>query len=69
VQRLLREALVAAGVAVLQLVLMLLVIFFVEIWLFWVLAVEVAVLAAAIAGYAAWRKRRYLVKMSIEERF
>jgi ABC-type bacteriocin/lantibiotic exporter with double-glycine peptidase domain len=66
VQRLLREALVHAGVAMLQLALMLVVIFFVEVWLFWVLLVEIAALAVAIFAYANWRKRRYLEKMEID---
>jgi ABC-type multidrug transport system fused ATPase/permease subunit len=55
VQRLLREALVATGVAALQIVLMLCVIFFIEKWLLWILIVEVALLACAIAYYANWR--------------
>ena len=69
VQRLLREALVATGVSVLQLTLMLVVIFFIEAWLFWILAVEIAILAAAIALYANWRKRFYMRKMEAEGRF
>lgn len=68
VQRLLREALVHAGVATLQLVLMLVVIFFVEVWLFWILVVEIAGLAAAVFLYANWRKRHYLTKMALDER-
>ncbi len=69
VQRLLREALVATGVAALQMALMLIVIFFIESWLFWILVVEIAVLACAIAVYANWRKKIYLRKMDIESRF
>lgn len=68
VQRLLREALVHAGVAVLQLMLMLVVIFFVEVWLFWILLVEIAGLTAAVFLYANWRKRHYLRKMALDER-
>ncbi len=68
VQRLLREALVATGVAALQLVMMLGVIFFIEKWLFWILVVEIAALAGAIAIYANWRKKIYLRKMDIEGR-
>ena len=68
VQRLLREALVATGVAALQLVMMLGVIFFIEKWLFWILIVEIATLAGAIAIYANWRKKIYLRKMDIEGR-
>lgn len=68
VQRLLREALVATGVAALQLLLMLCVIFFIEKWLFWILIVEVGLLACAIAYYANWRKKVYLRKMDIEGR-
>jgi ATP-binding cassette, subfamily B, bacterial len=68
VQRLLREALVATGVAALQLVVMLCVIFFIETWLFWILVVEIAALACAIAIYANWRKKIYLRKMDIEGR-
>jgi subfamily B ATP-binding cassette protein MsbA len=68
VQRLLREALVATGVSVLQLVLMLCVIFFIESWLFWILIGEIAFLACAIAYYANWRKKIYLRKMEIEGR-
>ena len=68
VQRLLREALVATGVATLQLGLMLVVIAFVESRLFWVLAVEIAGLAAAIFFYANWRKTRQIAKMAMSER-
>jgi ABC-type multidrug transport system fused ATPase/permease subunit len=68
VQRLLREALVRAGVATLQLVLMLVVILFVEMWLFWILLIEIAGLAIAIFVYANWRKKRYLIKMRLDER-
>ena len=68
VQRLLREALVMTGVAALQLVLMLCVIFFIESWLFWILIAEIALLACAIAYYANWRKKIYLRKMDIEGR-
>jgi ABC-type multidrug transport system fused ATPase/permease subunit len=69
VQRLLREAIVATGVSVLQLALMLLVVLVVETWLFWFLAAEIAVLSGGIALYAAWRKKRYLIKMAIEQSF
>lgn len=69
VQRLLREALVMTAVSVLQLCLMLFVIFFVEVWLFWILVVEIAILAGAIALYASWRKRHYLQKMEMEARY
>ncbi len=68
VQRLLREALIHAGVSTLQLTLMLVIIFFVEWWLFWILLVEIAGLAAAVFIYANWRKHRYLVKMALDER-
>ena len=68
VQRLLREALVATGVAALQLMLMLCVIFFIERWLFRILVLEIILLAAAIAYYANWRKKIYLRKMEIEGR-
>lgn len=67
VQRLLREALVHAGVAVLQLVLMLVVIFFVETWLFYILLAEIGVLICAIAYYALWRKKKYLEKMALDQ--
>ena len=67
VQRLLREALVHAGVAVLQIVLMLVVIFFVEKWLFYILLVEIALLACGIAIYANWRKKKYIVKMGLDQ--
>jgi len=66
VQRLLREALVHAGVATLQLVLMLGVILYVEKWLFWILLVEIIGLAIGIFVYANWRKRRYLEKIDID---
>jgi ABC-type multidrug transport system fused ATPase/permease subunit len=66
VQRLLREALVHAGVAVLQLALMLGVILFVEKWLFWILLVEIVGLSISIFAYANWRKRRYLAKMDVD---
>jgi ABC-type bacteriocin/lantibiotic exporter with double-glycine peptidase domain len=66
VQRLLREALVHAGVAALQLALMLVIILFVEGWLFWILLFEIIGLAAAIFVYANWRKRRYLEKMDVD---
>ncbi len=68
VQRLLREALVHAGVAALQLALMLVIIFFVEVWLFWILLVEISGLTAAVFLYANWRKHRYLLKMALDER-
>ncbi|HEX9463281.1 MAG TPA: ABC transporter ATP-binding protein [Alphaproteobacteria bacterium] len=68
VQRLLREALVHAGVATLQLALMLVVILFVEKWLFWILLVEIVGLTIAIFAYANWRKRRYLDKMDVDAR-
>ncbi len=67
VQRLLREALVHAGVAVLQLVLMLVVIFFVETWLFYILLAEIAVLICAIFWYALWRKKKYIEKMALDQ--
>ncbi|MBL8834115.1 MAG: ABC transporter ATP-binding protein [Rhodospirillales bacterium] len=67
VQRLLREALVHAGVAVLQLVLMLCVIFFVEKWLFYILLAEIGVLVCAIAYYAQWRKKKYIEKMALDQ--
>jgi ABC-type bacteriocin/lantibiotic exporter with double-glycine peptidase domain len=67
VQRLLREAMVATGVSFGQLVLMLVVVFFVQRWLFFVLLFEIAFLAAGIALYANWRKLRYLKKMEIEQ--
>src|SRR5258708_37903935 len=68
VQRLLREALVHAGVATLQLALMLVVILFVEKWLFWILLVWMVGLTIAIFAYANWRKRRYLDKMDVDAR-
>lgn len=68
VQRMLREVLVATAISVLQLGLMLLVVLTIETWLFWILAIEIAVLALAIGTYAQWRKRRYLAKMALEER-
>ncbi|HJS32205.1 MAG TPA: ABC transporter ATP-binding protein, partial [Alphaproteobacteria bacterium] len=67
VQRLLREAIVASAVSGLQIALMLAVVFFVERWLFWFLLVEIALLSAGIAGYAVWRKKRYLIKMAIDQ--
>lgn len=66
VQRLLREVLVNAAVASLQLLLMLIVVFFIESWLFWILAAEIALLATGIAVYAQWRKKRYLRKIELE---
>lgn len=66
VQRLLREALVHAGVSTLQLALMLVIILFVEGWLFWILLFEIVGLAIAIFAYANWRKRRYLEKMDVD---
>ncbi len=68
VQRLLREALVHAGVAALQLLLMLVIIFFVEVWLFWILVVEIIALTIAVFVYANWRKHRYIAKMKLDER-
>lgn len=68
VQRLLREALVHAGVSTLQLALMLVIISFVEAWLFWILLIEIVALAVAIFLYANWRKLRYLEKMEIDAR-
>jgi ABC-type multidrug transport system fused ATPase/permease subunit len=69
VQRLLREALVHAGVAVLQIALMLVVIFFIEKWLFYILLVEIALLACGIAIYANWRKKKYIVKMGLDQSY
>lgn len=68
VQRVLREVLVATALSVLQLSLMLLVVLTIETWLFWILAIEIALLAMAIGTYAQWRKRRFLAKMALEER-
>jgi ABC-type multidrug transport system fused ATPase/permease subunit len=69
VQRLLREALVHAGVAVLQIALMLVVIFFIEKWLFYILLIEIALLACGIAIYANWRKKKYIVKMGLDQSY
>ncbi|MFZ9415803.1 MAG: ATP-binding cassette domain-containing protein [Alphaproteobacteria bacterium] len=60
VQRLMREAIVATGMASLQMTLMLVVVWFVEPWLFWFLLVEILVLTCGIALYALWRKKRFL---------
>ena len=69
VQRLMREAIVATGMSVLQMLLMLTVVLFVEVWLFWFLLVEILVLTAGIALYALWRKSRFLAKLEHEQRF
>jgi len=66
VQRVLREALVMGAVASLQLALMLVVVFFIEPWLFWILLVEILLLSLAIAAYATWRKKRYIAKLELE---
>ncbi|MBM3521637.1 MAG: ABC transporter ATP-binding protein [Alphaproteobacteria bacterium] len=67
VQRLMREAIVATGMSSLQMTLMLVVVFFVEKWLFIFLLVEILVLTAGIAIYAQWRKSRFLVKIGHEQ--
>ncbi|MBL8699212.1 MAG: ABC transporter ATP-binding protein [Alphaproteobacteria bacterium] len=69
VQRLMREAIVATGMSMLQMSLMLVVVMFVETWLFWFLLVEILVLTAGIAIYAQWRKSRFLVKIGHEQNF
>jgi ATP-binding cassette, subfamily B, bacterial len=69
VQRLMREAIVATGMSVLQMVLMLTVVLFVEVWLFWFLLVEIVVLTCGIAIYAQWRKTRFLKKIDYEQNF
>ena len=67
VQRLMREAIVATGMSMLQMSLMLIVVFFVESWLFWFLLVEILVLTSGIAIYAQWRKSRFLIKIDFEQ--
>jgi ABC-type bacteriocin/lantibiotic exporter with double-glycine peptidase domain len=57
---------VHTGVATLQLGLMLVIILFVEGWLFWILLFEIIGLAVAIFVYANWRKRRFLEKMDVD---
>jgi ABC-type multidrug transport system fused ATPase/permease subunit len=69
VQRLMREAIVATGMSALQMTLMLVVVFFVEAWLFWFLLVEILLLTAGIALYALWRKSRFLAKLEHEQRY
>jgi len=69
VQRLMRDAIVATGMAALQMTLMLVVVWFVEQWLFWFLLVEILVLTCGIALYALWRKKRFLVKIGHEQAF
>ena len=67
VQRLMREAIVATGMSVLQMALMLTVVLFVEVWLFWFLLVEILALTCGIAIYAQWRKTRFLRKLEFEQ--
>lgn len=69
VQRLMREAIVATGMSALQMLLMLTVVLFVEVWLFWFLLVEILVLTCGIAIYAQWRKTRFLRKLEFEQSF
>jgi ABC-type multidrug transport system fused ATPase/permease subunit len=69
VQRLMREAIVATGMSALQMTLMLVVVFFVEAWLFWFLLVEILLLTSGIALYALWRKSRFLAKLEHEQRY
>ena len=58
----------ATGMSALQMLLMLVVVFFVEAWLFWFLLVEILVLTLGIALYALWRKSRFLAKLEQEQR-
>jgi len=69
VQRLMREAIVATGMSLLQMVMMLTIVFFVEQWLFWFLLVEILLLTIGIAVYAQWRKSRYLRKLEFEQSY
>lgn len=63
VQRLIKEVVVAATIATVQLLLMLTVVFFIEPTLAMILTAEIALLAVLIHVYANWRKRMYLKHM------
>jgi ATP-binding cassette subfamily B protein len=65
---LLREGMVSAFVAALQLSLILVVIFFTDRLLFALLAIQIVLLGIGIAVYSEIRRRQYLVKMQIESR-
>jgi len=64
----LREGMISAFVASLQLLLILVVIFFTDRLLFILLAVQIALLGVGIAVYSEIRRRQYLEKMVIENR-
>jgi ATP-binding cassette subfamily B protein len=65
---LLREGMIQASVALLQLSLVLAVIFFTDRLLFALLATQIALVGIGIAVYSAIRRRQYFVKLQIETR-
>lgn len=69
IQLLIKEVVVAASISALQLALMLTVVFFLQPALFFILLVEIALLAVLIAVYANWRKRVFLAQMQTQERY
>ena len=69
VQRLIKDVVVAATIASVQLILMLAVVFWIEPTLFLILTVEIALLAVLIQLYAIWRKKIFLQQMENQARY
>ncbi len=69
IQRLIKDVVIGASIAALQLVAMLAVILTLHPPLFWVLLGEIAGLSVLIGLYARWRKRAFLEQMHNQERF
>ena len=69
IERLLREALLMGSVAALQLVLILVVIFWTDQTLFAILIAQICAMGFGIAAYARFRKSKYLEKMAVVGRF
>ncbi len=69
VQRLIKDVVVAATIASVQLILMLAVVFWIEPTLFLILTVEIALLAVLIQLYAIWRKKIFLQQMDNQARY
>lgn len=69
VQRLIKDVVVSASIAALQLSLMLVVIYHLHPALFFVLLAEIIILSGLITLYANWRKHAYLAQMHNQERY
>jgi ABC-type multidrug transport system fused ATPase/permease subunit len=69
IQRLIKDVVVNATIAVVQLTLMLVVVFWIEPTLFVILLVEIVILAFVIQAYAIWRKHAFLAQMENQARY